>query len=122
MKKTIKAWIYTATAMSTALYSETFAKIEVGTAEDKIKWSGDSAEKVIQNWISSALGFLYLAAVIYGLWWGFHILTAGWDDDKVGQGKKIIINSLIGIVVIFLASSIVQWLINIVSGTGSTWG
>jgi len=119
MKNTIKKWIYAGAAMTTAMYSQTFAEISAG--QDKINngivWNTNSAEVAIQNYIASALTFLYLAAVIYGLWGGFHILTAGWDDEKVGKGKKIIINALIGIVVIFLAGSIVQWLIGIV-----TWG
>lgn len=118
MNNIIKKWAYTATALSTALYSSTYA-IESGQDKviDWIVWNSNSADVAVQNYIASALNFLYLAAVIYGLWWGFNILTAWGDDDKVSKGKTIIINALIGIVVIFLAGSIVKWLITIVAGT-----
>jgi hypothetical protein len=67
---------------------------------------------VIQRWVSNILWFLYLAAVLYGLWGGFNILTAGWDEKKVETWKKVIMNALIGIVVIFLVGAVVNLLIN----------
>jgi len=117
MKKTIKAWIYTSTALTTALYSKTFAApptFEQPSGE--IRLNENSAEVAIQNYIWTAITFLYIAAVVYGLWGGFQILTAWSNDDKVWEGKKIIINSLIWIVVIFLAGAIVQWVMWIVMG------
>jgi hypothetical protein len=75
-----------------------------------------SAEVVIQVWIERLLGFLYIVAVVYALWGGFNILTAAGEDDKVGTGKKIIIQALIGIAVIFLAGSIVQFVIGSILG------
>lgn len=76
-----------------------------------------SAEDVIQVFVARFLGFLYIIAVLYALWGGFNILTAAGDDDKVGTGKKIIIQALIGLVVIFLAGSIVQFVLqNILGG------
>jgi hypothetical protein len=57
--------------------------------------------------------FLALAAVLYGLWGGFNILTAGWDDNKVKAGKTILINAWIWLVIIFLVYSVVTWLIGI---------
>lgn len=65
-------------------------------------------EDTIQNYLGFLLTFLYIVAVVYGLWWGFNILTAGWDDEKVGKGKKVIINALIGIIVIFIVWEIVK--------------
>jgi len=70
-----------------------------------------SAEDVIQLYVQRLLGFLYIIAVLYALWGGFNILTAAGDDEKVGNGKKIIIQALIGLVVIFLAGSIVQFVL-----------
>ncbi len=75
-----------------------------------------SAEDVIQIWIERLLGFLYIVAVVYALWGGFQILTAAGDDEKVTKGKNIIIQALIGIVVIFLAGSIVQFVIGGILG------
>jgi hypothetical protein len=55
--------------------------------------------------------FLGIVAVIYGIYGGFLILTAGGEDDKVKKGKSIIIQVSIGLVIIFLANSLVQWVI-----------
>jgi hypothetical protein len=78
----------------------------------KIEWTDNTADVAIQNIISNIIAFLYIIAVIYWLWWGFNILTAAWDEEKVKNWKKVIINALIWIVVIFLASSIVGFVLN----------
>lgn len=74
---------------------------------------GDAAT-IIQQWLTNLLSFLYLLAVLLGIWGGFNILTAAWDEEKVKKGKTIIIQALIWVVVIFLAGSIVEWLLTLV--------
>jgi hypothetical protein len=49
---------------------------------------------------------------IYG---GFQILTAGWDDEKVKKGKTTLINALLGIFVILISWTLVDWIISWVS-------
>jgi hypothetical protein len=61
--------------------------------------------------ISNALVFLGLLGVCYGIWGGFQIVTAGGDEEKVKKGRTIIIQVIIGLVVIFLANSIIQWVL-----------
>ena len=75
-----------------------------------VDWPADA---VIQRWIVTLMWFLTLAAVIYWLWWGFNILTAWGDEDKVKNWKTVIINACIWLVVIFLAGSVVRWVISI---------
>ncbi|PID87576.1 hypothetical protein CSB07_00660 [Candidatus Gracilibacteria bacterium] len=67
---------------------------------------------VIVSWLNYLAGFLYLIAVIYGIWGGFTILTAGGDEEKVKKGRTILINAIIGLVVIFLVSTIINLVIN----------
>jgi len=55
--------------------------------------------------------FLALIGVCYGLWGGFQIVTAGGEEEKVKKGRTILIQVAIGLVVIFLANSIVQWVL-----------
>jgi Na+/phosphate symporter len=81
--------------------------------------STNPADVAIQNIISYVIGFLYLIAVIYWLWWGFNILTASWDEEKVKNWKKVIINALIWIVVIFLVNSIVKLIFNTITTSGA---
>ena len=76
-----------------------------------VVWAEERGDAAIQILVGRVIAFLYIVAVLYGLWGGFNILTAGGDEEKVKKGKTIIIQALIGLVVIFLASSIVQWLI-----------
>ncbi len=71
-------------------------------------WTDKNVDLVIQDYTAYLLWFLYLVAVIYWLWGWFNILTAWWDDDKVKTWKKIIIQALLWIVVIFLAGPIVN--------------
>lgn len=83
-----------------------------GTKVDSwLKWSDQWADSAVQTLIKNAITFLYLVAVVYGLYGWFNILTAGWNDEKVKKWKTIIIQALIGLVVIWLASSVVQWLV-----------
>ena len=57
--------------------------------------------------------FLYLVAVLYALWGGFLILTAGGEDDKVTKGKTILIQWGIWLLVIWLAGTIVKWILSV---------
>lgn len=77
-----------------------------------LKWSNEWADSAIQKLITNAMLFLYLVAVIYGLWGWFQILTAWGKEDQVKKWRTIIIQALIWLVVIWLASSIVQFVVN----------
>jgi type IV secretory pathway VirB2 component (pilin) len=63
------------------------------------------------NLIKSFLQFVTIIAVVYVLWAGFQILTAGGDEEKVKTGRKIVIQVIIGIVVMWLAYAVVSWVI-----------
>ena len=82
-----------------------------GKIDPGLIWPKDDASIAVQRIIANVIGFLYILAVIYWLWWGFTILTAGWADDKVKKGKTILIQAILWLVVIWLASSIVQWVV-----------
>ncbi|MDD3303168.1 MAG: hypothetical protein PHN31_06450 [Candidatus Gracilibacteria bacterium] len=96
--------------------------IDYGSSKvnDDLKGSTDGADSAIQVLIKNAMLFLYLVAVVYGLWGGFQILTAGGKDDQVKKGRTIIVQALMGLVVIWLASSIVQFVIESILGGGAT--
>ena len=78
--------------------------------------SQNSAEVTAQNLINNALMFLSILAVGYGIWGGFQIVTAGGDEDKVKKGRTILIQVVIGIIVIWLAGSVVKWVVGLVAG------
>ncbi|MFA5359196.1 MAG: pilin [Patescibacteria group bacterium] len=54
---------------------------------------------VLQTFFT-VLGVIFLIIILYA---GFRWLTAGGNDEQVGAAKKLIMNSVIGLVIIFLA-------------------
>lgn len=92
---------------------QSFAAIDMGGSrvQQNVSGSQNTADTTVQNLVGNVMFFLGIIAVLYGIYGGFLILTAGGDDSKVKQGKTILINVGIGLVVIFLANSIVQWIL-----------
>lgn len=75
-------------------------------------WDPRTADEAWQSIITNAIRFLYLIAVIYALWWGFLMLTAWWKEEQMKKWRTVIIQALIGLVVIWLANSIVRFVVN----------
>lgn len=67
----------------------------------------------IQDVVAYLIGFMFLVALVFVLYAWFNILTSSWDDEKVKNSKKIITNVIIWVVVIFLAYSIVSFIMEI---------
>jgi hypothetical protein len=65
----------------------------------------------IQDIIAYLLTVLGIAGVIYIIYAGFNIVTAGGDEDKVKKSKSTITHVIIGLLLIFLAASIVKFFI-----------
>lgn len=72
----------------------------------------------IQDVIAYLLLFLGIVGVIYIIYAGFHVLTAAGDEDKVKKSKTTILHVFIGLILIFLAFSIVKFVI----GSGGKGG
>lgn len=63
-------------------------------------------------WIAGALALAYL---VYG---GILYITAGGDAEKATKGRTAVINSVIGIIIVFMALIIIGWVRNFAtSGT-----
>ena len=107
----MKKLFYTSTALLLTWLNSVHA---INIWEEKVnsnivvEWS---AADVIQRYIQNGMTFLYLVAVVYWIWWGFNILTAGWDEEKVKKWKTVLIQAMIWLVVIFLAGTIINWLV-----------
>ena len=63
------------------------------------------------------IGLLYFIAVVFAVYWWFKILTSWWDDEKVKKWKNIIIYVIIWLIVIFLASQFIHWIMNTMDET-----
>ncbi len=114
IKKAIYSGVWLGLLASTNIKAYADFNADQGTKADPItKWW--TLINTIETWINALLGLLLFVAVIYWLWWGFNILTAAWDEEKVKKWKTILMNAVIWIVVIFMVWLIVRFVINLVS-------
>ena len=77
-------------------------------------------KELVVNIIRIALGFLGLVAVIIIIYGGYTWMTAGGNEDKVSSAKKILVNAVIGLVIIFVSYAITTFVINsLIEATGA---
>ncbi len=122
MKNIVKTAGYSLVALTSVAYTNVSAAIDLdaeGGSNFQQAGSSDIGE-TIRAFLTYILGFLGLIAVIFAIYGGFQILTAGWDEEKVKKGKTTLINALLWIFVILISWSLVSWLISGVSTVG-TW-
>lgn len=86
-----------------------------GQQKVTIQWEQTPLADAIQGYINFFMTFLTLIAIIYALWGGFNILTAGGDEEKVKKWKTILIQGWVWLLVIWLAWTIVGWVISLLA-------
>ena len=106
MKNTIKAsvglWLLAVSNVALAASNSSSNYTRWNEAE-KLRTTNTTFDNVIINWIGYITSFLYLVAVVIGLWWAFNIL--------VKKGKDIIIRAVFWIVAIFSINIIMKFVI-----------
>jgi len=75
-----------------------------------------SFRNLILTFLNFFLGFLGLLAVIMVIYGGVLYVTAAGNQEKIDNGKKIIMYAIVGIVIILLAFALVN---TILSGLGA---
>jgi len=115
MKNLVKNAFYASAGASLLTLNSVSAAPDfgLGKIDQTVTTSTQGADETIQTIISNAMTFLAVLAVIYLLWWGFNILTAGWDEEKVKTWRTVITQAAIWLVVIFIAGSVVNWVIGL---------
>lgn len=114
MKKTVKNVFYTTAWLAlTSLNSVNALDLGPWKVDPGLAWSQNDVVTVLQNWLVFLTTLLSIVAVVMILWWWFNILTAWWEEDKVKKGKTILIQAVAWLIVIFLAYSIINWVINL---------
>lgn len=74
----------------------------------------------VMNVVNVLLGFLGILAIIIILWGGFRWMTSGGNEEKVGEAKKVITAGVIGLVIIFTAFALAQFVITqLLTATGA---
>lgn len=76
-------------------------------------------QSTIGNLIRVGLSFLGVIAVCIILYGGFKWMTAGGNDEKVGEAKRLMISGLIGLAIIMSAYAIASFVISsVLDATG----
>ena len=81
--------------------------------EAQLGWSTESVDLAIITIIQTISQFAMLLAVLYAVFGWFTILTAAGDEEKVKKWRTIIFHAILWLIVIYLAYSIISWIINI---------
>lgn len=112
-KKLAFAALGATAGMTTSVFAQNDGASKFGSQNVKsdVQGATGTADTAVQRLIGNAMFFLAIIAVCYGIYGGFLMLTAGGEDEKVKQGRKILVQVAIGLIVIFLANSIVQFIL-----------
>ena len=97
------------------------AGIDVGTEYGAATGLGTTDPRdIAANLITVVLGFLGILAVIIILIGGFKWMTAGGNEDQVGEARKILIAGIIGLAIILAAWGIANFVLSrLLTATGS---
>ncbi len=82
-----------------------------GSGSSTLGLGEESLDSAIVGLINVALGFLGLIAVIIILIGGFKWMTAGGNEDKVGEARKTIFAGIIGLAIILFAWGITTFVV-----------
>jgi ABC-type transport system involved in multi-copper enzyme maturation permease subunit len=118
MKNIVKVWAFLAVSAHASAVSAINVKSTQTTSAGDNGTGGDIVG-ILDNILAYLIGLLYFVAVVFALYGGFQILTAGGDEEKVKKGKTTLIQAVIGLIVIFLASNIISWIIDLGTQAGA---
>lgn len=76
-----------------------------------VKSEQTDVKAIAASIVNIVLGFLGIIAVIIILAGAFKWMTAGGNEDKVGEARKMIVQGVIGLVIIFAAWAIATFVI-----------
>lgn len=114
MKNLVKNSFYAGAWIALVGLNNVALAIDVVKEKPTTTWDQNQSGSFIttlDNILWYVIWLLYFIAVAFALYGGFQILTASGDEEKVKSWKTTLINAVIGLVVIFLASQIITWVI-----------
>lgn len=95
-----------------ATYAQEVNQLGLENAAGNIGLAGGNLTLMIARIIRAFFGLLGIVAVGLIVWAGFVWMTAGGNEEKVGQAKKMIINATIGLAVILLSFAIASFIVS----------
>jgi len=123
MKKRLVVSLILSTFLFAFAILPAFAQTSLNTGINYGTFTGLGTQDLregIMRIINVLLSFLGIIAIVIMLWGGFVWLTSGGSEEKVGQAKKIITAGIVGLVIIFIAFAIAQFVITqLITATGA---
>ena len=86
--------------------------VGVNEVEDSIELGNKDPREVVGQIINVAMLFLGIIAVGIVLVGGFKWMTAGGNDEKVGEAKKLMGSGVIGLVIVLAAWGIASFILD----------
>lgn len=85
-----------------------------------INWGNPNLDSVLNSKVGTAIdffvGFSALVAVIILVASGYMFITAAGDPEKIEKGQKGITAAIIGLIIVFLARTIIDFVIGKILG------
>lgn len=100
-----------------AAAQDTFGLEPVGRT---VNLGGGDIRVTIGKIVRAVLGLLGVIAVVIILYGGYTYMTAGGNEEKITQAKKILINGVIGLAIILSALAITQFILSKLSEATKT--
>ena len=98
-------------ALGMMMAGSAMAQLDVTNNMGDVPLGPNDPVQIITQIITIVLAFLGLIAVIIILLGGFKWMTAGGNEDKVGEAKKMMTQGLIGLIIILAAYGIASFVI-----------
>lgn len=86
--------------------------VGLGTIAGEIELGTQDIRVTVARIVNVAMGLLGIVAVVIILLGGFKWMTAGGNDEKVKEAKKLIVSGIIGLIIILTAYAIAQFVLN----------
>jgi hypothetical protein len=76
----------------------------------------DGFKKKVQGWTNNIALFLWLLSIGAIIYWGLMMTLSTWEDEKIKKAKDIVKWSLLWLLWVILATTIVTLIINVMYG------
>jgi Type IV secretion system pilin len=119
MVKKLAAGAVTVSVMALPMIAMAASGVDLGlNYATAIGLGTQDVRTTVSNVIRAFMGLLGIVAVVIILLGGFKWMTAGGNEEKVSEAKKLIISGIIGLIIIMSAYAISQFVVNaIINGT-----
>jgi Zn-dependent protease with chaperone function len=81
--------------------------------DEKIGLGNEDPRVIAASIINVILGFLGIIAVVIIMLGGFKWMTAGGNEDKIGEAKGLLSAGIIGLVIILASWGLATWIVDL---------